>query len=119
MELEDEAELEVAKLRQRPLAEREQILALEVDLARGRRLEASKHVEQSRFAGARLTHDGDFLARLDLQLEPAEHADFAAGVEEALVQPVGLEQQLRAARGRGRSRGAGADGRSAALIHSG
>jgi hypothetical protein len=118
VELENEAELEVAKLSQRSLPECEQILALEIDLARGRRFEASKYVEQSRFSGTRLTHDCDFLARLDLKLEPAEHAHFAVGVEEALVQRRSSQQQLPAARHRDRSRGACAKGRSAAFIHS-
>src|ERR1700739_3835763 len=100
VELKNEAELEVAKLGQRPFAQREQILALEVDLARAGRLEASKYMEQSRFSGARLSHDRDFLARLDLELEPAKHPDFAAGIEKALVQRGGPQHQ-----GAGRSWG--------------
>ena len=105
MKLENEAELEVAKVGQRPIAEREQVLALEIDLACGRRLEASEHVEQSRFAYTRLPHDRDFFARPDLHLEPAQHADFAVGVEEALVQRLGSQQELPAAWRRDRCSG--------------
>jgi hypothetical protein len=91
MELENEAELQVAELRQRFLIEREQILALEINLARGRLFQAPHNMEQRGLAGSRLPHDRDLLARLDRQIETAQHANLTISVIECLVEAAHLD----------------------------
>ncbi len=54
MELEDEAELVIAELRQPPVVQRKEVLILEQHFAAGRCFEAAEYVQQGGFADAGL-----------------------------------------------------------------
>src|SRR5271167_2349945 len=91
MELEHEAQLQVAELRQRFLIERKQILALEKNLARGRLFEAADYVQQRGLAGSRLPDYRYLLAGLDVQIEMTQHANLAIGIVKCLVEAAHLD----------------------------
>src|SRR5574341_977396 len=78
MELEDEADLAVAKERLLALAQCEDIDTIEQDGAVCRPVEGTEQVQQGTLADARLPHDGDGLAGSNLQREIREHLDATA-----------------------------------------
>src|SRR6185503_17664288 len=92
--LENEAELQVADLRELARGEGGDVFAVEPVFALGGRIEASEDVHQRRLAGARRSDDRDELAAIDLEIDPVKrrHCVLAGVVD--LIDPLELNQLL-------------------------
>src|SRR5690606_9479574 len=74
----------VAHLRPRRVAGAHRVDAEHLDLARVRPIEATDDVEQGRLARARLAHERDQLAGLDVEADAAQHLRLAGALAIAL-----------------------------------
>ena len=74
-ELEDEADVRPAQLRQLVVGHRRDVVAGDLDGAVGRLVEAGEDVHERRLARARRAHDGDELALRDVERDAAERVD--------------------------------------------
>ena len=77
-ELEDEARLVAAQLRRGVVAELAHDRPVEHDLAGGRAVQPAEEVQERALAGARRSHDGHELARLDRQRDAPDGGDVDA-----------------------------------------
>ena len=86
MELEDEADVAVAKRDPRLVVHRRNLVIADADLAAVDGVEAAEHVQQRALAHARRAHDRDHLALLDGQVEIAQHVQPLVGRRVELVE---------------------------------
>ena len=103
MELEDEADLFVAELRELRLAEHPGVLSIDIDAARrvervaldvllAGPVQAAEEVEQRALARAAGAHDGDVLVAADRERDAAEDVVRVVGGAEDAVDVLGAEQ---------------------------
>src|SRR6266849_2858176 len=94
VELEDEADLAVAEDRQLGLRAGEHVPPVEEEATPARLVERSQEMEEGRLADPGLAHDGDALARLDLQVEPGQHLYDGRTVDIALLELDRLHERV-------------------------
>ena len=80
--LEDEAEVLATQFRQRVVAERSHVVAVDLVTAGARAVQTAEHVHQRRLARAGRPHDRDHLAAPDLQFDVAQDRHRARTVAE-------------------------------------
>src|SRR6267378_3776270 len=93
MELKDEAEFVITKIRGLALVHRKQVAVLEQYFPAGRPLEAADHMQQRGLAYPRLSDNCDLLTRRDFHIEVAQDHHFASGVMKAFVHRAGADQR--------------------------
>src|SRR5262245_46917501 len=94
MELKDEANLTVAYGRQATRAHLGELLAGQANAAAGRQVERADAMQERALAGARSAHDGQELARVDVQIDAAQHLERLPHVQEGLVQALNQDERL-------------------------
>ena len=85
VELEDEADVLRAPLRELTAAQRAHWHAVHFDRASRRRIEAADQIEQRRFARPRRAHEREEIAFRDFEVDAFEHVDALAAAREVLV----------------------------------
>ena len=90
-ELEDEADVVAAQLRERGVVEAGDVDAGDGDLARGGRVEAGEDVHERRLAGARRAHDGGQAALGDVDRDAAQGVDGGVAVAVAADEVAGAD----------------------------
>jgi hypothetical protein len=103
-ELEDEAELVAAQLRQVAVVQARDLDAVELDLAGGRAIEAGEDVHQGRLAGPGRAHDGAVATALERHADPGERVHGGVALAVAAADVGGDDDRLHGAQpGRRRS----------------
>ena len=92
MELEDETEGPVPELAQVILVQREDVLAGHDHAAALRTVQAAEDVQQRRLPHPGSPHDGDHLARRDVEVHPGQHRHVAGRGAVALDDVVGGDE---------------------------
>ena len=86
MELEDEADVAVAKGHARFVVHGGNVVLTDTDLSTVDRVEPAEHVQQGALPHARRAHDRDHLALLDGEVQIAQHVQPLAGHVVELVE---------------------------------
>src|SRR5215218_992921 len=92
-ELEDEPDLVAANASQFVIGKAGYVRSLDSEFARGRVVESSDKIQESRFAGSRRSDKRYHLARFDPQLDIVERGDRALA-REPFADPAQLDQWL-------------------------
>src|ERR1035441_1342426 len=87
MELEDEADVPIANVREARAGEAGELFAVELERSAGGNVERAEAVEQRRFSGARLPDDRDDLAVIDGEIDPAQNFEGSPHVKKVLLHP--------------------------------
>src|SRR5262245_13621685 len=91
MELEHEADLAIAKLGEASRAHRGQLLAVEADRARGRKIERPEDLQERRLADAGRADDRDHIAGCEREIDVPQHRQWLTVVDVRLAEAADLD----------------------------